>query len=89
MGKLDFPALKKMGVVLKRAQYFITCNGRMMYPVRLEENYITGQLIHSEQRKNWDISHTETYRQLSLFDDWKITAAPAAEDGMMALTGQL
>ena len=89
MGKLDFPALKKMGVVLKRAQYFITCNGRMLYPVRLEENYITGQLIHSEQKKNWDISHTETYRQLSLFDDWKITAAPAAEDGMMALTGQL
>ena len=24
MGKLDFPALKKMGIVLKRAQYFIT-----------------------------------------------------------------
>ena len=28
---LDFPDLKKLGVVLKRAVYFITCGGRMMY----------------------------------------------------------
>ena len=27
---LDFDALKKIGVVLKRAQYFITCRGRSM-----------------------------------------------------------
>ncbi|MFR1808472.1 MAG: putative DNA modification/repair radical SAM protein [Pygmaiobacter massiliensis] len=27
--KLDFDALRRIGVVLKRAQYFITCNGRM------------------------------------------------------------
>ena len=29
--KLSFTDLKKMGVVLKRALYFITCDGRMMY----------------------------------------------------------
>ena len=30
---LTFADLKKIGVVLKRALYFVTCNGRMMYPV--------------------------------------------------------
>ena len=35
-GKLDFGDLKKMGVVLKRALYFLTCGGKMMYPVKLE-----------------------------------------------------
>lgn len=34
MGMLDFEDLKKMGVVLKRALYFITCKGKMMYPDR-------------------------------------------------------
>ena len=28
---LEFADLKRIGVVLKRALYFITCNGRMMY----------------------------------------------------------
>ncbi len=30
IGPLNFQGLKKIGVVLKRAQYFITCSGRMM-----------------------------------------------------------
>lgn len=89
MGKLDFPALKKMGVVLKRAQYFITCNGKMMHPVRMEENYITNQLIDTEQKKNWEISSTSSYRQLSLFDDQILTAEPAREDGWKAWAGQI
>ncbi len=33
-----------MGVVLKRAIYFITCSGRMYYPVRLEEDAIVRRL---------------------------------------------
>ena len=35
LGSLDYAALKKMGVVLKRAIYFITCGGRQMYPTKL------------------------------------------------------
>lgn len=89
IGKLDFLALKKMGVVLKRAQYFITCNGKMMHPVRMEENYITNQLTYTEQKKNWEISNTSSYRQLSLFDDQSLTAEPAGEDGWKALSGQM
>ena len=34
MGNIDLRFLKKMGVVLKRALYFLTCNGKMMKPGR-------------------------------------------------------
>ncbi len=50
MGTLYFEDLKKMGVVLKRALYFITCRGRMMYPVRMDEDYITRNLLNTHER---------------------------------------
>lgn len=65
---LDFGHLKKIGVVLKRALYFITCSGRMMYPVRLDEDYITRQMLDCKERLPFDADGV-TYRQLSLFDD--------------------
>ena len=43
--RLDFSDLKKIGVVLKRAAYFITCSGRMMYSIPQNEDYILS-LIH-------------------------------------------
>ncbi|MEY8351864.1 putative DNA modification/repair radical SAM protein [Lachnospiraceae bacterium 54-53] len=73
-GPLDFDALKKIGVVLKRAVYFITCSGRMMYPVKIEEDYISRHLVGEEQKKVWDIGSTGTFRQLSLFDDMNLPA---------------
>ncbi len=72
-GILDFEALKKMGVVLKRAHYFITCSGRMMYPVKIEEDYISRHLVGEERRSVWDISSTNTYQQLSLFEDTSLS----------------
>ncbi len=86
---LDFPGLKKLGVVLKRAMYFITCSGRMMYAIPMNENYITNQLVGVEHRNAWDISNHDSYRQLSLFDDYQVTAPVAAEDQYSALTGNL
>ena len=44
---LDFSDLKKIGVVLKRAVYFITCNGRQMYPVKLDEDYIVRNILET------------------------------------------
>ena len=64
----EFEDLKKMGVVLKRAIYFITCNGKMMYPTKLEEDYITRNLISNKEKLPFDRDGM-TYRQLSLFDD--------------------
>ena len=68
MGILDFSDLKKMGVVLKRALYFITCGGRMMYQTKIEEDYITRNLLNTKERLP-DSVRGMTYRQLSLFDD--------------------
>lgn len=67
-GNLDFDALKKIGVVLKRARYFITCKGKMQYHLRIEEDFITRQLTGEEHHSAWDIEHPQTYQQLSLFD---------------------
>lgn len=66
--RLDFDTLKKMGVVLKRAHYFITCNGKMMYKIPINENYITACLMGDNQKENWEIKHqNQQYQQLSLF----------------------
>ena len=67
-GTLDFHDLKKMGVVLKRALYFITCNGKMMYPTKIEEDYITRNLLCTKEKIPREIREMG-YRQLSLFDD--------------------
>lgn len=68
--KLGFDDIKKMGVVLKRALYFITCEGRMMYHIPIEEGYITRQLIYSEKPAQLLLPDggTTHYEQLSLFD---------------------
>ena len=68
MSILDFTSLKKAGVVLKRAVYFITCNGRMMYNIRIDQDYITNALIDNDKKKIYDIEHKDCYKQLSLFD---------------------
>ncbi|MDE6202224.1 MAG: putative DNA modification/repair radical SAM protein [Lachnospiraceae bacterium] len=67
-GSLNFNDLKKIGVTLKRALYFITCSGKMMYPTKMEEDYITRNLIGEKERLPFDRDGM-TYRQLSLFDD--------------------
>lgn len=87
--KLDFPHLKKIGVVLKRAKYFITCSGKMMYSIPIHEDFITRQLLGEDIRQNWDIEHPETYRQLSLFDDFHFHASSTFEDTQKTCLGQL
>ena len=75
-GRLDFDNLKKMGVVLKRAHYFITCQGKMMYNTPIEEQYIERQLITTFGKENWQIRHqleSSGQKQLSLFDDFGVT----------------
>jgi putative DNA modification/repair radical SAM protein len=67
---LDYNDLKRMGIVLKRAIYFITCSGRMMYPIQIEEDFITRQLVAlKDQIPLIGLDKDITYKQLSLFDD--------------------
>lgn len=69
LGSLDYESLKKMGVVLKRAIYFITCKGKQMYPTKLEEDYILRNILDGKERLQAGIPQDITYQQLSLFDD--------------------
>ncbi|MBQ8117724.1 MAG: putative DNA modification/repair radical SAM protein [Lachnospiraceae bacterium] len=90
-GNLDFESLKKLGVVLKRALYFITCCGRMMYPTKLEEDYIVRQLTEKESRIRFG-SDGMTYRQMSLFDDVGVDgglAGVSAQERLHTAMGQL
>lgn len=69
-GKLTFESLAKMGVVLKRARYFITCQGKMMYKIPIEKEYIGSRLIMDSRKEYYDITHPDIHRQLSLFQDF-------------------
>ena len=72
MGSIGFEDLKKMGVVLKRALYFITCGGKMMYPVRIDEDYITRNLLNTKEKLP-EGADGMTFRQISLFDDMDLS----------------
>lgn len=84
--RLDYFDLKKMGVVLKRAQYFITCSGKMMEHMNVSEDMILSRMIGEaagECRRIMDSGIT--YRQLSLFDT--VNAGEAAADTGWNLIG--
>ena len=63
-GRLDFDALKKLRVVLKRAQYFITCSGKGAEGLRCSTASARRALLALEARE-----HTAPMQQLSLFRD--------------------
>ena len=48
-GPLSFETLKKIGVVLKRAQYFITCGGRLLPGLRVRDDQVLGHLAALER----------------------------------------
>lgn len=87
-GKLNFEDLKKIGVVLKRAVFFITCNGKMMYPTKLEEDYIVRNLTYTKEKLPFSVDGV-TYKQMSLFDDYSNYALPHQADYYKSLTGQI
>lgn len=86
-GSLSFEHLKKLGVVMKRAVYFITCNGKMMYPTKLEEDYIVRNLTCDKDRVRFG-SDGMTYRQMSLFDDASFQRQVTPQERFQAAVGQ-
>lgn len=70
---LDFNDIKKMGVVLKRALYFITCSGKMLFPVKIEEDYILNHMLDIKEKLPEGVGGRGAYRQLNLFDDFKVS----------------
>ena len=64
VGPLNFEGLKRLGVVLKRAQYFLTCSGKMMRGLRVSEDGLLRRLISLEAPALAEPAP----EQLSLFD---------------------
>ena len=64
VGPLNFEGLKRLGVVLKRAQYFLTCSGRMMEGLRVSEDGLLRRLVALEAPTLAE----PIPEQLSLFD---------------------
>ncbi|MEG0306401.1 MAG: putative DNA modification/repair radical SAM protein [Clostridium sp.] len=61
---LDFTDMKKLGVVLKRAQYFIVCKGKYYGSVDLDEDKVRSVL-----KPKLDLNYIDDgNKQLSLFD---------------------
>lgn len=79
---LDFDGLRRIGVVLKRAQYFITCRGRMREGLRISQDNLLRGLV--SERCAADLPGMQP-AQLSLFDPPRLTQ----EDVMKCLTGQM
>ena len=89
-GGLQFEDLKKMGVVLKRAMYFITCQGRVYMPFRMDEGFITTNLLGLKERLPENVVRSgDTFRQLNLFDDFHLQMPVEQEDKRQVSTGQL
>lgn len=85
---LTFGDLKKIGVVLKRAVFFVTCSGRMMYPVKLDEDYIVRNLTDKNERIRFGTDGM-SYRQMSLFDDGSFNGMPAVQEVLQTAVGQV
>ena len=79
-GSLDFMDLKKLGVVLKRAQYFITCRGKTSMGIPSSPEAVLYGLL---SKQSWQLA--QPMEQLSLFDNNVSTR----EDLVQCLTGQI
>jgi putative DNA modification/repair radical SAM protein len=69
VGTLDFVDLKKLGIVLKRAQYFITCKGKYYPDTKMNEGFIKGNLIAEGLKTLFKTKDAffDGYEQISIF----------------------
>ncbi|WP_333870521.1 putative DNA modification/repair radical SAM protein [Desulforamulus putei] len=75
---LDYEDLHKIGVVLKRARYFITCRGKYYGEVPFREDVIKQRLVPKQKQE-------PSWTQLSLFSEQSIPV----EDRQTTITGEL
>ena len=64
---LTFEVLKKVGVVLKRAEYFLTCGGKYLPGLRVRRDRVLGHLVALERPALAPVQA----EQLSLFEPWQ------------------
>lgn len=75
---LDFEGLKKIGVVLKRAQYFVTCGGKTAHGIQIAYEPALSAMISASAKERF----LDAPQQISLFDTTR-------EDLQKCLTGQM
>lgn len=90
---LTFENLKKLGIVLKRARYFITCNGKYYDPIKhFNENFIAQNLLFLERTSTSSLNYVQTslFDNISNADNFIFDAlSPTKEDKQKCLTGIL
>jgi putative DNA modification/repair radical SAM protein len=59
---VDYDLLKKLGVVLKRARYFITCKGKYFGEIDLEEDLVRNKMLADNGKNGLD-----RWEQISIF----------------------
>ncbi len=80
---LNFDNLKGLGIVLKRAIYFITCSGKYFKGANyLNSSFIETNLLYQEKRS---LPVFQEAKQLSLFD----TLKPTKGDVIKCISGNL
>ena len=88
---LTFENLKKLGIVLKRARYFITCNGKYYDPIKhFNENFIAQNLLFLERTSTSSLNYVQTslFDNISNADKFIFDALlPTKEDKQKCLTG--
>lgn len=82
-GSLDFVALKKLGVVLKRAQYFITCRGRKADGLHIRQSAILQALMSKKEYGMYQDAYQP--QQLLLFSQPQLSM----EEQRKCLTGEM
>jgi len=84
MATLTFNDLKKLGVVVKRAQYFVTCGGKTLAALKINQDAVLRSLMSA---KALGIYHQDfpTYpksEQLSLFEQPLMIHSTLAQGGL-------
>lgn len=78
--KLDFAGLKRIGVVLKRAQYFITCSGKLAEGVKINPDSVLRSMISAQGAQFL----SQECEQLSLFSN-----QIPIEEAVKCISGQI
>ena len=82
---LDAAGLKKLGVVLKRAQYFITCSGKNPDGLGITQDALLTALLSEQAKGRIQQTMLDMPRQLSFFEH----PAIAREEMQKCLTGEI
>ena len=88
MTTLTFDGLKKLGVVLKRAQYFITCGGKALDGLKIKQDTVLRSLMSQKTFGMYQqsFSSPSAAEQLSLFEQPPMLPTAPIQEGQRWLT---